>query len=240
MKVFLSKAHHFSFSALFSLFIDLMFLIFSGQNLVYWRSPIKSAIVMVAGLTVLISLGCLSMISVFAYLCLGVLCCTGAWRVYYDVVKSKKAGEVASPSPFGDYASKEFVIPRDKVTQYVDYALDQTSDGIMYLKYVLLIESYLESLKVIMVRCACILLFVFYGRWSSTSSDLSLPYIRCTKSMRRMSMGILYSAKCFSFLVCPLHVHHVDHWRILQSHNNRDHWYDIDFSNYIGFVHVNF
>jgi len=115
------------------------------SDLVYWRSPIKSAIVMVAGLTVLLSLGCLSMISVFAYLCLAILCCTGAWRIYFDLVKSKKEG---SPSaPFGECLSKEFVVPRERVSECVNKSLDQSSDCINYLKHALLIENYLDSLK---------------------------------------------------------------------------------------------
>lgn len=63
---------------------------FIVQSLIYWDNPIETAIVLIAGFTALLSLGCLSFISFAAYLCLAVLCCTAAARVYYDFVKSKR------------------------------------------------------------------------------------------------------------------------------------------------------
>lgn len=67
-------------------------------SLIYWKKPVESAIVMATGFTLLFSIGCLSLISVFAYICLAILCCTGAARVYYDLITSKR-DETASP-PF--------------------------------------------------------------------------------------------------------------------------------------------
>ena len=66
-------------------------------TLIYWKRPVESAIVMATGFTLLFSLGCLSFISVFAYVCLAILCCTGAARVYYDVVTSKRDENATPP-----------------------------------------------------------------------------------------------------------------------------------------------
>lgn len=103
---------------------------------------------MVAGLTILLSLGCLSMISVFAYFCLAILCCTAAWRVYYDLVGSRKPdASLAPPKPFNDWLSSDVVVPRDRVNEYVNNALDYSSDFLNYFKHALLVENYLDSLK---------------------------------------------------------------------------------------------
>nr|VZI49726.1 unnamed protein product [Spirometra erinaceieuropaei] len=118
------------------------------KPLVYWENPIKSAIVMVAGLTILLSVGCLSMVSVFAYFCLAILCCTAAWRVYYDLVGSKKTDPSSvPPKPFNDFLSGDVVVPRERVDHYVKLALDHSSDLANYFRHALLVENYLDSLK---------------------------------------------------------------------------------------------
>ncbi|TPP60941.1 Reticulon protein [Fasciola gigantica] len=62
------------------------------RDLVYWREPIKSGIFMVLGLTLLISLSCLSLVSIVAYAGLALLCCTAGYRMYCFLLNSSKFG----------------------------------------------------------------------------------------------------------------------------------------------------
>ncbi|KAL5107347.1 Reticulon-4 [Taenia crassiceps] len=114
-------------------------------SLIYWKKPIESAIVMATGFTLLFSIGCLSLISVFAYICLAILCCTGAARVYYDLITSKR-DETASP-PFSDWFIKDREALRQRVQDYVNDRFDQTESTIQELRHYLFIENYIDSLK---------------------------------------------------------------------------------------------
>lgn len=126
------------------------------RNIVYWREPIKSGVVMAAGLSVLLSLACLSFISVVAYACLALLCCTAAWRIYHDF--SGKKGDAAALKtdsttngtaegnhPFQDWLSTDVTIPRERVSEFVTHAVDRTSRPINYFRRVLVVQSYLET-----------------------------------------------------------------------------------------------
>ncbi|TRO68997.1 reticulon family protein, partial [Glycocaulis profundi] len=95
--------------------------------------------------TLLFSIGCLSLISVFAYICLAILCCTGAARVYYDLITSKR-DETASP-PFSDWFIKDKEALRQRVQDYVNDRFDKTESTIQELKHYLFIENYIDSLK---------------------------------------------------------------------------------------------
>nr|CDS22867.1 reticulon 4 [Echinococcus granulosus] len=114
-------------------------------SLIYWKKPVESAIVMATGFTLLFSIGCLSLISVFAYVCLAILCCTGAARVYYDLITSKR-DETASP-PFSDWFIKDKEALRQRVHDYVNEKFDKTESTFQDLRHYLLIENYIDSLK---------------------------------------------------------------------------------------------
>ncbi|EUB60463.1 Reticulon-4 [Echinococcus granulosus] len=116
-------------------------------SLIYWKKPVESAIVMATGFTLLFSIGCLSLISVFAYVCLAILCCTGAARVYYDLITSKR-DETASP-PFSDWFIKDKEALRQRVHDYVNEKFDKTESTFQDLRHYLLIENYIDSLKAI-------------------------------------------------------------------------------------------
>ncbi|VDM25346.1 unnamed protein product [Hydatigera taeniaeformis] len=118
---------------------------FTVISLIYWKKPVESAIVMATGFTLLFSVGCLSLISVFAYICLAILCCTGAARVYYDLITSKR-DETASP-PFSDWLIKDKEALRQRVHDYVNDRFDKTESAIQDLRHYLLIENYVDSLK---------------------------------------------------------------------------------------------
>ncbi|CDS39352.1 reticulon 4 [Echinococcus multilocularis] len=114
-------------------------------SLIYWKKPVESAIVMATGFTLLFSIGCLSLISVFAYVCLAILCCTGAARVYYDLITSKR-DETASP-PFSDWFIKDKEALRQRVHDYVNEKFDKTESAFQDLRHYLLIENYIDSMK---------------------------------------------------------------------------------------------
>ncbi|GAA55085.1 reticulon/nogo [Clonorchis sinensis] len=58
------------------------------ENLIQWRDPLKTGILTVVVLTLLVSLSCLSFISVLAYAGLALLCCTFAARLYHFILPS--------------------------------------------------------------------------------------------------------------------------------------------------------
>uniref|UniRef100_A0A5K3EVU8 Reticulon-like protein n=2 Tax=Mesocestoides corti TaxID=53468 RepID=A0A5K3EVU8_MESCO len=114
-------------------------------SLIYWKNPIESAIVMSTGFTLLFSIGYLSLISVFAYVCLTILCCTGAARVYYDLITSKK-DDSAKP-PFSDWFTKDPNVLRSRAHELVNEGIDKCENTIQRMRHYLLIENYIDSLK---------------------------------------------------------------------------------------------
>nr|CDS25706.1 reticulon 4 [Hymenolepis microstoma] len=114
-------------------------------DLIYWKRPIETAIIMSTTFTLLFSLGYLSLISVIAYINLAVLCCTGAARVYYDLITSKR-DENASP-PFSDWFNKDKESLRKRVLNFVDSKFDCAESNFQQIKHYLLIENYVDSLK---------------------------------------------------------------------------------------------
>ncbi|VUZ47356.1 unnamed protein product [Hymenolepis diminuta] len=114
-------------------------------DLIYWKRPIETAIIMSTTFTLLFSLGYLSLISVIAYINLAILCCTGAARVYYDLISSKR-DEKASP-PFSDWFTKDKEALRKRVLDFVDVKFDCAESNLQQVKHYLLIENYVDSLK---------------------------------------------------------------------------------------------
>ncbi|KAM7541989.1 hypothetical protein Aperf_G00000004117 [Anoplocephala perfoliata] len=114
-------------------------------ELIYWKRPVESAIVMATTFTLLFSLGYLSFISVVAYVNLTVLCCTGAARVYYDLISSKR-DESATP-PFSGWFIKDKDALRQRVRDFVDSNFDRYETYFQQIKHYLLIENYVDSLK---------------------------------------------------------------------------------------------
>lgn len=78
------------------------------SELVYWRDPKKSGAVFAGILTILISLTCLSFISVLAYTSLAILSGTLGFRLYKNVLQTVQKTQDGHPFK---YVSKLILLP---------------------------------------------------------------------------------------------------------------------------------
>lgn len=112
----------------------------------------KSGIIAAVGLTVLLSLSCLSVISVVAYAGLALFCCTAACRLYQLILGSPKSINDQAPASnidrvFGDWATCDVQLPKEKIADRVSNASEKISENLNYLRRVILLQDYLETFK---------------------------------------------------------------------------------------------
>ncbi|CAH8872693.1 unnamed protein product, partial [Trichobilharzia szidati] len=67
------------------------------KEIVSWHDPIKSGIVAAVGLTSLLSLSCMSLISFIAYAGMSLICCTAAWKFYNVITLPFKSNSSKDP-----------------------------------------------------------------------------------------------------------------------------------------------
>ncbi|THD20181.1 Reticulon protein [Fasciola hepatica] len=123
------------------------------RDLVYWREPIKSGIFMVLGLTLLISLSCLSLVSIVAYAGLALLCCTAGYRMYCFLLNSSKFGNKMDGSativsdPFCSWINAEIQLPKEKIADHVAASSAQLNIRLKYLQDMLLLKNYFDTFQ---------------------------------------------------------------------------------------------
>ncbi|XP_029426769.1 reticulon-2-like [Rhinatrema bivittatum] len=115
------------------------------SDLVYWRDTKTSA---VAFTTIMVSLLCLSqfsIISVFSYLGLLLLCSTITLRVYRKILQAiyKCDGE----NPFQAYLDKDVTLTKEEVDNYVVRSLSCLTSAVKTLRSLFLVEDLVDSLK---------------------------------------------------------------------------------------------
>ncbi|OON13924.1 hypothetical protein X801_10292, partial [Opisthorchis viverrini] len=105
---------------------------------------------MVVVLTLLVSLSCLSFISVLAYAGLALLCCTFAARLYHFILPSspKTIDKPGTPAPHDiltEWLNTDMKLPRDKI---VDRTVSLSSDFetfIIRLQRILLLKDVVDT-----------------------------------------------------------------------------------------------
>ncbi|VEL35598.1 unnamed protein product [Protopolystoma xenopodis] len=144
---------------------------------------------MAAGLSLLISLACLSLISVLAYVCLALLCCTSGFRLYTEFLgrggsssnknQSGGSGDVAPITstsdssrnhPFQKWLSCDLTLPREEIGQSLSDALQHVQPYLNYVRRVLMVESYFETAKV----CLLMYLLTIVGNWFNLLTLLTI------------------------------------------------------------------
>ncbi|XP_030074246.1 reticulon-2 [Microcaecilia unicolor] len=115
------------------------------SDLMYWRNTKTSAVVFT---TIMVSLLCLSqfsIISVFAYLSLLLLCSTITLRVYRKILQAiyKCDGE----NPFQVYLDKDIMLTKEEVDNYVIRSLSLFTSALNTLRRLFLVEDLVDSLK---------------------------------------------------------------------------------------------
>ncbi|CAH8638969.1 unnamed protein product [Schistosoma intercalatum] len=118
------------------------------KDIIYWSEPIKSGIVSAVGLTFLLSLSCMSFISVVAYAGLALFCCTAACKLYNAVLGSnKREASDNSNHSFHSWLEYDILLSEDKIAQRVGAASEQLSEKLNQLRRMLLMQDYFETVK---------------------------------------------------------------------------------------------
>ncbi|KAK4475258.1 hypothetical protein MN116_002332 [Schistosoma mekongi] len=120
------------------------------KDVIYWREPINSGIIAAVGLTFLLSLSCMSFISVVAYAGLALFCCTAAYKLYNVVLGSNKAEQETSNSSnhsFHSWLEYDIQFSEDKIGQRAATASEYLSEKLNQLRRILLMQDYFETAK---------------------------------------------------------------------------------------------
>lgn len=114
-------------------------------DLIYWRDPKKSGIVLALSLVGLYILASFPLISVFSYLGLALLGGTFGFRVYKTVEAQLKKTDAANP--FQPYLDKSVSIPQERAHQQVDVIIEHLQNVGTELKRLFLVENMCDSIK---------------------------------------------------------------------------------------------
>jgi len=140
-------------------------------ELLYWKDPKKSGAAFGAGLVLLLSLACCSIISVVAYLSLAVLTGTLSFRVYKNILQAVQKTDEGHP--FKEYLEGEITPPNERVHQIVDVVLGHVNATVVKLRSVFLVEDIVDSLKyVVLFWC-----LTYIGSWFNGMTLIILAYL---------------------------------------------------------------
>lgn len=144
------------------------------DNLIQWKDPFKSGVVMVVVLTGLISLSYLSFISVVAYTGLAVLCCSMGARLYRTILApAAKPDNEPSASSTSDWSVKDFQLPRDKVSDQVVSIASQLEPYLVRLQHCILIKDYVDTAKFLLVLYVLAVL----GSWFNLLTLVTVAFV---------------------------------------------------------------
>ncbi|CAH8637174.1 unnamed protein product [Heterobilharzia americana] len=145
----------------------------AARDIVYWQEPIKSGIVATVGLTLMLSLSCMSFISVVAYAGLALFCCTTALKLYDFFLGTKKSERETSNQSLDSYLYHDIQLPQDKIAERVAAASEQLSERLNYLRRVILIQDYFEVAKL----TVCLYLLSVIGSWFNLLTLLIVAFV---------------------------------------------------------------
>jgi hypothetical protein len=114
-------------------------------DLIYWRDPRKSAVVLLATLALLICLATFSLLTVVAYAGLTLLAITLSFRVYKTVLGQIQKTEASNP--FQPYLEKDLSLPQERVHQQVDVLLEHAQQVVRQLRRLFLVEDIVDTVK---------------------------------------------------------------------------------------------
>ncbi|XP_071996643.1 reticulon-4 isoform X6 [Engystomops pustulosus] len=117
----------------------------SVVDLLYWRDIKKSGAVFGASLFLLLSLTVFSIVSVAAYIALGLLSVSISFRIYKGVLQAIQKSEEGHP--FRAYLDSSVTVSEDLVQKYCNIALSHVNCTIKELRRLFLVEDLVDSLK---------------------------------------------------------------------------------------------
>ncbi|XP_073410012.1 reticulon-4 isoform X3 [Dendrobates tinctorius] len=114
-------------------------------DLLYWRDIKKSGAVFGVSLFLLLSLTVFSIVSVAAYIALGLLSVSISFRIYKGVLQAIQKSDEGHP--FKAYLDSNVVVSEDLVQKYCNIALSHVNSSIKELRRLFLVEDLVDSLK---------------------------------------------------------------------------------------------
>ncbi|XP_069624970.1 reticulon-4 isoform X8 [Ranitomeya imitator] len=114
-------------------------------DLLYWRDIKKSGAVFGVSLFLLLSLTVFSIVSVAAYIALGLLSVSISFRIYKGVLQAIQKSDEGHP--FKAYLDSNVAVSEDLVQKYCNIALSHINSSIKELRRLFLVEDLVDSLK---------------------------------------------------------------------------------------------
>ncbi|XP_073528395.1 reticulon-4 isoform X4 [Phyllobates terribilis] len=114
-------------------------------DLLYWQDIKKSGAVFGVSLFLLLSLTVFSIVSVAAYIALGLLSVSISFRIYKGVLQAIQKSDEGHP--FKAYLDSNVAVSEDLVQKYCNIALSHVNCSIKELRRLFLVEDLVDSLK---------------------------------------------------------------------------------------------
>nr|XP_056709894.1 reticulon-4 isoform X1 [Euleptes europaea] len=114
-------------------------------DLLYWRDVKKTGVVFGASLFLLLSLTVFSIVSVVAYIALGLLTVTISFRIYKGVIQAIQKSD--DGHPFRAYLDKDVAVSEELVQKYSHVVLGHFNNTIKELRRLFLVDDLVDSLK---------------------------------------------------------------------------------------------
>ncbi|KZS15444.1 reticulon-3 isoform X2 [Daphnia magna] len=121
-------------------------------DLVHWRDPRKSGIVLGAILAILLSLSVVSVVSVISYSALAVLSGTLSFRLYKNVLQAVQ--KTQDGHPFKEYLEQDVTVTTEKVHEVADLTAAKLNATLVELRRLFLVEDLVDSVKFALVLWA--------------------------------------------------------------------------------------
>lgn len=141
---------------------------FTVSDLVLWKDPKKTGIAFGAGLAILLSLACCSIISVVAYTALLTLTGTLSFRVYKNILQAVQKTNEGHPFKLvltmpcllnlanfcltfclnREYLDVEITPNNERVHKSIDLIIGHVNSVVLKLRSVFLVEDIVDSVKV--------------------------------------------------------------------------------------------
>lgn len=140
-------------------------------DLIYWKCPKKSGIVLTVLLSILLALSCCSILSVTAYLSLAALTVTFTYRTYRSIMAAvQKTNE---SHPFQTYLEADLTLPPERVHALADSLMSHAVCSLNSLRRLFLIENVVDSVKFGL----CLWVLTYIGAWFNAMTLLLIGVI---------------------------------------------------------------
>jgi len=141
-------------------------------KLVHWDNPAASAGMFSGVLALLVSICYYSLVSVLAYISLGLLAAIMAIKVYSTVMVFMKKTEPGS-DPLQCVQCADLSIPPEKVADITGFLVDVINPSIMELRRLFLLESIFDTVKFIL----CLWGLTYIGSWFNMMTLIILTWV---------------------------------------------------------------